>query len=78
MTMKIGDVILRQQLYQEIGKHLMTSLLWRILSSIREKKIENPNFIVFYPICLRFGIGGNFETLRDWPLFFIGGGGGGG
>ena len=27
------------------------------------KKVENPNFFVFHPICLRFGIGGNFEML---------------
>ena len=34
-----------------------------ILGSIRVKKVENPNFFVFYPICLKFGIGGNFEML---------------
>ena len=34
-----------------------------ILRSVRVKKIENPNFFVFYPICLKFGIGGNFEML---------------
>ena len=28
MPMKFGDVVLRQQLYQEIIKHLMASLLW--------------------------------------------------
>ena len=28
-----------------------------------KKKIENPNFFVFHPICLKFGIGGNFEML---------------
>ena len=27
------------------------------------KKVENPNFFVFYPIYLKFGIGGNFEML---------------
>ena len=27
------------------------------------KKVENPNFFVFNPICLKFGIGGNFEML---------------
>ena len=27
------------------------------------KKVENPNFFVFYPISLKFGIGGNFEML---------------
>ena len=27
------------------------------------KKAENPNFFAFYPICLKFGIGGNFEML---------------
>ena len=34
-----------------------------ILSSVRVKKVENPNFFVFYSICLKFGTGGNFETL---------------
>ena len=34
-----------------------------ILRSVRLKKVENPNFFVFYPICLKFGIGGNFEML---------------
>ena len=34
-----------------------------ILGSIRLKKLENPNFFVFNPICLKFGIGGNFEML---------------
>ena len=34
-----------------------------ILGSIRVKKVENPNFFVFYPICLKFGIEGNFEML---------------
>ena len=53
MTMKFGDVILRQKLYQEIIKHLMTSLL----------NVENSNFFVFNPICLKFGAGGNFEML---------------
>ena len=28
-----------------------------------KKKIENPNFFVFYPICLKFDILGNFEIL---------------
>ena len=27
------------------------------------KKVENPNFFVFYPIRLKFGIGGKFEIL---------------
>ena len=27
------------------------------------KKAENPNFFVFYLICLKFGIGANFEML---------------
>ena len=27
------------------------------------KKVENPNFIVFYPIWLKFGMGGNLEML---------------
>ena len=27
------------------------------------KKVENPNFFVFHPICLKFGIEGNFEML---------------
>ena len=34
-----------------------------ILCPIRLKKVENPNFFVFNPICLKFGIGGNFEML---------------
>ena len=34
-----------------------------ILGSIPLKKVENPNFFVFNPICLQFGIGGNFEML---------------
>ena len=33
------------------------------LGSVQVKKVENPNFFVFYPICLKFGIGGNFEML---------------
>ena len=28
-----------------------------------QKKVENPNFFVFYPICLKFAIGGNCEVL---------------
>ena len=27
------------------------------------KKVENPDFFAFYPICLKFGRGGNFEML---------------
>ena len=27
------------------------------------KKVENPNFFVFHPICLKISIGGNFEML---------------
>ena len=34
-----------------------------ILGSVQLKKVENPNFFVFNPICLKFGIGGNFEML---------------
>ena len=34
-----------------------------ILGFIRLRKVENPNFFVFYPIWLKFGIGGNFEML---------------
>ena len=34
-----------------------------ILGSVPVKKVENPNFFVFYPICLKFGIGHNFEML---------------
>ena len=34
-----------------------------ILGSIRLKKVENPNFFVFNPICLKFCIVGNFEML---------------
>ena len=33
------------------------------LVSVQVKKVENPNFFVFHLICLRFGIGGNFEML---------------
>ena len=34
-----------------------------ILGSSSGKKIKNPKFFVFYLICLKFGIGGNFEML---------------
>ena len=34
-----------------------------IFGSVRLKIAENPNFFVFNPICLQFGIGGNFEML---------------
>ena len=34
-----------------------------ILGSIQVKKVKNPNFFVFYPVCLKFGIGGIFEML---------------
>ena len=34
-----------------------------ILVSIRLKKVENTNFFVFNPICLKFGIESNFEML---------------
>ena len=34
-----------------------------ILGSIRVKKVENPNFFIFHPICLKFGRGGNFKIL---------------
>ena len=34
-----------------------------IIGSVRLKNVENPNFFVFNPICLKFGIGGNFEML---------------
>ena len=67
--MKFGDVILRRKLYQEIIKHLMTSLLCRFYDVIlyfrlrSAKKVENPNFFVFNQIFLKFGIGGNFEML---------------
>ena len=67
--MKSGDVILRQQLYQETIKHLVTSLVRRFYDVILYfrlflgKKVENPNFFVFYLICLKFDIGGNFEML---------------
>ena len=67
--MKFGDVILPQNLCQEIIKHLMTSLLWPFYDVILyfrlcfAKIVENPNFFVFYLICLKFGIEGNFEML---------------
>ena len=34
-----------------------------ILGSVLLKKVENPNFFVFNPICLKSGIGANFEML---------------
>ena len=34
-----------------------------ILGSVCLKKVENPNFFVFNPIYLKFGIRGNFEML---------------
>ena len=34
-----------------------------ILGSVQVKKAENPNFFLFYPICLKFSIGGKFEKL---------------
>ena len=34
-----------------------------ILGSVWLKKVENPNFFVFNPICLKFGTGENFEML---------------
>ena len=34
-----------------------------ILGSVQLKKVENPNFFVSHPICLKFGIGGTFEML---------------
>ena len=34
-----------------------------ILGSVWLKIVENPNFFVFNPICLKFGTGGNFEML---------------
>ena len=34
-----------------------------IFGSVQVKKVENPNFFVFYPICLKFDIFGNFEIL---------------
>ena len=34
-----------------------------ILGSIQVEKVENQTFFVFYPTCLKFGIGGNFEML---------------
>ena len=70
MIMKFGDVILHQKLYQEIIKHLMTSLLWRFYCVILyfslclgKKSKKNTNFFVFYPICLKFCTGGDFEML---------------
>ena len=47
----------------------MTSLLRRFYDVVLyfrlslSKKVENLNFFVFYPICVKFGIGGNFEML---------------
>ena len=34
-----------------------------IFGSVQVKNGENPNFFVFYPIWLKFGMGCNFETL---------------
>ena len=34
-----------------------------ILCSVQVKNGENPKFFVFYLICLKFGIGGDFEIL---------------
>ena len=34
-----------------------------ILGSVWVEKVENRNFFVFHPICLKFGIVGNFEML---------------
>ena len=34
-----------------------------ILFSVWVKKVENTNFFVFYPICLKFCTGSNFEML---------------
>ena len=34
-----------------------------ILGSVQLKKVKNPNFFVFNPICLKFGRKGNFEML---------------
>ena len=34
-----------------------------ILGSVQLKKVENPNFFAFNPICLKFGTAGNFEML---------------
>ena len=61
MTIKFGGVILRQKFYQKIIKHFMTSSC--ILGSIWVENSRNQNFFVFHPICLKFGIGGNFEML---------------
>ena len=69
MTVKFGDVILCQKLCQGIIKHLLRSWTLRfydVISYFRlcsGKKVENRNFFVFHPICLKFGIGGNFEIL---------------
>ena len=67
MTMKFGGVIVCQKFYQEIIKKVMTSSLFVtsscILGSIWVKKWKYWNFFVFLPICLKFGIGGNFEML---------------
>ena len=34
-----------------------------ILGFVQLKKVENLNFFVFYQICLKFSIGGNFDML---------------
>ena len=35
----------------------------RILGSAQVKKVEKPNFLLFHPVCLKFGTGRNFEML---------------
>ena len=67
MTMKFGDVILRQKLCQEIIKYLMITLLWRFHDVILYfrlclgKKVENSDFFAFHPICLKFSKCGNLR-----------------
>ena len=76
MTMKFGDVILHQKLYQKIIKHLMTSLpgsFYDIISYFRlcsAKKVENPNFLVFMTssrilgsVQLKLGFNGDTATV---------------
>ena len=70
--MKFGDrdLIPCQKLYQGIiitfdyviNMAFYDVILYFMLCSGR-KKVENRNFFVFHPICLKFCIGDNFEML---------------
>ena len=67
--MKFGDVILRQKGLpgnNKIFDDIITMTFYDVILYFRllsAKKVENPNFFVFNPICLRLDIGGNSEML---------------